>query len=120
MERNLKMNSSTIAGLSQGTISFPQFSFERLRERRHVSKNRVLDMGVEILDFKTDERQYIVSYWNNDRKPDHIRRLFKDKAKANRLFDRANLILIDTYDLRESRRIHHEAYLKKRRQENDS
>ena len=114
------MNSSTIQGLSQGTISFPQFSFERLRERRHVCKNRVLDMGVEILDFKTNERQYIVTYWNNERRPTDVRRVFKDKAKANKLFDRANLILIDTYDLRERRQKNHALYLEKRRKENES
>jgi len=99
------MNKSTLIGLSQGLIVFPQFSFERLRETRHVCKHRVLDMAVEIKDFKTGEREYSVSYWNNNRRPTDVKRVFKDKAKAIKLYDRANLILIDTPDLRKRRQI---------------
>ncbi len=86
----------------------------RLRETRHVCKNRVLDLGVEILDFKTDEREYSVAYWNNQRRPQNIRRKFKDKTEAIKLYDRANLILIDTHDLRKRREKAHQKYLEKR------
>ncbi len=95
------MNKSILNNLCNGDIGFPQFSFERLREARSVRHNRVLDMGVEIKDFKTDEREYSVSYWNNLRKPCNVRRVFKDKNKAIKFYDRANLILIDTPTIRE-------------------
>jgi len=97
------MNKTTVLGLTQGIVSFPQFAFMRIRDGRHVSKNRVLDMGVEIVNLKTDEREYSVSYWNNLRDPSDTKRVFKNKEKAIKFYDRAYNILIDTPEIRKLR-----------------
>ena len=45
----------------------------------------------------------LIGYWNNDNNPDHAYRYFKTKLEADKIFDRANLLLIDTHDLRKRR-----------------